>query len=171
MKEIEVKILNINVAQVTQRIGELGAIKVFEGEVTSQYFDFPDRRITLADKVLRLRRKGEITELTLKRKESHKEAKIMREYEVVVSDFEATRKIMGLMGLQAYKIADKHRASYHLGSIHFELDTLPGIPTFLEIEAQTLERLREYVAKLGFSMKDTVPWSWCEVLKFYKVNE
>ena len=171
MKEIEVKILEVDVTSVIQKLDSLGAKKVFEGEVTASYYDFSNGRLGKDGLVLRLRKKSgkeHTIELTLKEKISQAEAKIMKEYEVTVTDFETMQKILYGLGLQETKAAKKHRISYRLDEVHFDLDTFPGIPTFLEIEAQTLERVREYVAKLGFSMAETKPWSGGDLLRYYE---
>ena len=39
MKEIEVKILEIDVASIKKKLDSLGAKKVFEGELTASYYD------------------------------------------------------------------------------------------------------------------------------------
>ena len=109
-----------------------------------------------------------MVELTLKEKISQAEAKIMTEYEVNVNYFETMQNILHGLGLRETKVTRKHRISYRLDEVHFDLDTFPGIPTFLEIEAPTLERVQEYVAKLGFSMAETKPWSGADLLRYYE---
>jgi adenylate cyclase, class 2 len=167
MEEIEVKILEINVKEVQQKLKKLGAKKVFEGEVIALYFDFPDKRMIKNGKLVRLRKKGDEIEFVIKEKISKEEAKIMKEHEVKITDFEEMSRILGLLGLQRYKSAQKHRITYVLEKVHFEFDTLPGIPTFLEIEAPTLGKVKEVAGKLGFSMEDCKPWSGGDVLRHY----
>ena len=58
MKEIEVKILEINVADVQKRLKELGAQKLFDGELEWVVFDFPDGRLGKEEILVRLRRTG-----------------------------------------------------------------------------------------------------------------
>ncbi|MDR0772007.1 MAG: hypothetical protein LBF15_02965 [Candidatus Peribacteria bacterium] len=42
----------------------------------------------------------------------------------------------------------KHRISFALPSIEFDIDDYDDIPTLLEIEAHTKEELQDYVEKL-----------------------
>jgi len=168
MKEIEVKILEIDVAAVKQKLESWGAIKVFEGDITASYYDFSDRELRDKDLVLRLRKKGQTIELTLKEKLNQEEAKIMEEYEVNVTDFETMQKILYQVGLREVKVAKKYRVSYILDEVHFELDTFPDTPTFLEIEAPTLELVQKYVRRLGFSMQEAKPWSGGDLLRYYQ---
>ena len=171
MQEIEVKILEVDVSYITQKLESWGAKNVFDGEVNASYYDFSNGRLKDNNRFLRLRKKGSTVELTLKEKVEHEEAKIMQEYEVNVTDFEIMQKILYGLGLLEIKVARKHRTSYLLDEVHFELDTFPGIPTFLEIEASNMERVREYVQKLGYSMQDAKPWSGGDVLKYYEKNK
>ena len=171
MQEIEVKILEVDTLYITQKLESWGAKNVFDGEVNASYYDFSNGRLKDNNRFLRLRKKGSTVELTLKEKVEHEEAKIMQEYEVNVTDFEIMQKILYGLGLLEIKVARKHRTSYLLDEVHFELDTFPGIPTFLEIEASNMERVREYVQKLGYSMQDAKPWSGGDVLKYYEKNK
>lgn len=171
MQEIEVKILGIDTPYIKQKLESWGAKKVFEGEVNASYFDFSNGRLKDHNIFLRLRKKGPTVELTLKEKVEQEEAKIMRECEVNVTNFEAMQKILYGLGLREIKVAKKHRISYLLDEAHFELDTFPGAPTFLEIEAPTIELVREYVQKLGFSMQDAKPWSGGDVLRYYEKSK
>ncbi|MEK6939549.1 MAG: CYTH domain-containing protein [Nanoarchaeota archaeon] len=170
MREIEVKILEVEVASLKRKLESWGAKKVFEGELTASYYDFSNGKLGKGGLVLRLRKKSgteQTVELTLKEKISQTEAKIMKEYEVAVTNFEAMQKILYGLGLRETKVARKHRISYQLDDVHFDLDTFPGIPTFLEIEAPTLEIVKEYVTKLGYSMAEAKPWSGGDLLRYY----
>ena len=174
MNEIEVKILEVDVAGIERKLQQFGAACVFDGEVAAVYFDFPDASLDQQQKVLRLRRVGKMTELALKVQEDtgDAEAKIRQEYQVLVGDPEITRQIVEGLGLRETRSIQKHRRSYCVtdpaaGAVHFELDTLPDIPTFLEIEAPTLDEVYRYVALLGFSREDAKPWSFVDVLRHY----
>ena len=170
MLEIEVKILEVDVKSITKKLESWGAQKTFEGELTTHHYDFSHQGLEKRNLALRLRKRADseqTAELTLKEKIGKTEAKIMQEYELRVSDFEVMQNILHYLGLKEIKAAKKHRTSYVLGEVHFDLDTVPGIPTFLEIEATTLERVHEYVKKLGFSTEEAKPWSGADILRHY----
>ncbi|MEK6899929.1 MAG: class IV adenylate cyclase [Nanoarchaeota archaeon] len=167
MREIEIKILEIDLPSTISKLEKLGAKKTFEGEMSAIYYDYEDRSLSGKGRLLRLRKKGEKSELTFKEKITQTDAKVMDELEVIVDDFDLTQAILKKLGLKEVKSAQKYRISYSIGAVHFELDTLPGIPTFLEIEAPSLDILKSYVLKLGYSMKDAKPWSGKDVLKYY----
>ena len=167
MQEVEVKILGINKSELISKLVQLGAKKVFEGEMEICYFDFEDASLRKAGKIVRLRTKGERAELTLKEKVSKEKMKVNNEFETLVDSFDAAKKILEKIGLKEGGQMKKHRISYSLEDAHFELDTLPKIPTYLEIEAHSLERVEFFVKKLGFSMSEAKPWTQQEVMKHY----
>jgi len=167
MEEIEVKILEVDKTEVIERLRGLGARKIFDGDVITTYFDFEDRKLAKEGKILRLRKKGDQVELTYKNEISKEEAKIMEEYEIIVDSIDVMKEILGNLGFKEFFKSFKHRISYTKDNIHFEIDTYPDIPAFLEIEAPNLEKLKEYVNKLGFSMNEAKPWSIKDVLEYY----
>jgi len=168
MKEIEVKFLEINKEQVIKRIENLGGKKIFDGDLENIFFDFEDERLRKNNVLLRLRRIGSKSFLTVKTPIEKKEAKIKEENETEVGKHESMTKILNNLGLFEVNRTKKHRTSYTLDGARIEFDTLEGIPTYLEIEAPSLERLKEIVKKIGFSMNDAKNWSENEVIKHYK---
>ena len=167
MQEIEVKILEVDKEEVIRKLKDFGAKEIFEGEIIAIYFDFEGQKLTKGGKLLRLRKMGEKVELTFKQMISREKAKIMEEYEVKLTEFDVIKKILNELGLKEFRKVIKHRVSYTLNNIHFELDTFPDIPAFLEIEAPSIEKIREFTHKLGFSIEDTRPWSIWDVLEYY----
>ncbi len=170
MNEIEVKILDVNVPNMVKKLEALGAKKVLDTIQEIIFFDNPKNPFSKGE-VLRLRKNGEVVELTYKKRKAKEGVKISDEREVNVSDFEMTRKILQGIGLKEIRQHTKHRISYHLPKISFELDTYPGIPTFLEIETEDEVLLREYVRKLGFTMEEAKPWNAKNVFKHYEKME
>lgn len=172
MPEVEVKILEIDVNAVLARLKELGAVKSFDGKITPSYYDFPNRELEKKGMTLRLRKRGHGVELTLKKSIRHANAKIAQEFETKVSDFQQMRIILKELGFEEITRStshiSKHRATYTLGKVHFEFDTYPGIPTFLEIEAHDMTSLRAAVAQLGFTMAQTRAWTGKDIFNHYK---
>jgi len=167
LKEIEVKILEINVEKTEKKLKEMGAEKVFDGKLINIYFDFPDKRLEKEGKVLRLRKKDDKVILTFKKLITQKEAKIMDEYEVEVKDFGLIKEIFeGIELLPIYEFI-KHRKTYELNQTHFEIDKYPEIPPFLEIEAPDLQKVYEMIPNLGFSKEDVNSYSIKDVLEYY----
>lgn len=168
MREIEVKFLEVNPEDLISSLEDLGAERVFDGEITADYFDFDDRRLAKKDVTIRLRKKGDSAELTLKKKKKNKHAKICDEYETPIEDFESMRQILTHLSLQFKRRITRHRISFVLKKTRFEIDKVPGIPPFLEIEAPTIHDIEIHAEKLGLSMTKAKPWSTHEVQQFYQ---
>ncbi len=169
MKEIEVKILEVNVKATISKLKKLGAKKIYEGKMDIRYFDTTDRFLKSNGKMVRLRGKGKTVELTVKKKMNQESVKSNQEYEVLVSDFEKMHQILKELGFNELtnENTTKKRVSYAVGNVHFEFDTFQGIPTFLEIEATNKTTLQKWVKKLGYSWKDVKPWAGKDVLAHY----
>ncbi len=171
MREIEVKILEIDKKSLVRRLKRLGAKKTFDGDIKASFFDFGDSRLKKTGRLLRLREGSGGTVLAFKSPAGRSLVKTMKEHETSLSDPHAFREILSGLGLKEAGRTKKRRLSYKLGKVHFELDTYPGIPTDLEIEAPSEREVRKYVALLGFSMKDARPWTWRDVFRHYGRKE
>lgn len=167
-REIEVKILEINLKELRKKLEALGAKKFFEGEVDALLFDTLDGRMKKSHQTLRLRKAGDRVELCFKSKNESKEFKIMDEFEVLTSDFDTTKKILESVGFICTHQSKKHRECYRCGKIKFDIDTYPNIPTYLEIEAPTEAEVKEYVEKLGYTMQQATNLSALGVEEYYQ---
>ena len=174
MNEIEVKVLDINRAAVEARLGELGAELRSDELLSAVFFDFPDYRLRATGKLLRLRREGDRTFLTFKRRIGEEGAKIREENEVMVSDFEVCRQVLSGLGLGETARVEKRRTTYRLGAANIAIDHHLGehsfIPEFLEIEAGSVEQVRAVAARLGFAPEALRPWGLAQVIDYYRAR-
>lgn len=172
MKEIEVKVLDVKPEEVRAKLKQFGAKKVFEGEVQAIYFDYPEEKLTKAGNLLRLRKVGDKVELCYKGSKEKSKLKIMEEIETNTASFDETSKILEKIGLKRLSEAKKHRESYIIGKVKFEIDTYEKIPAFLEIEAPTEQEIIEYIKKLGYTMEQTTNLSGYQLLgeKYHAKN-
>jgi predicted adenylyl cyclase CyaB len=171
MEEIEVKILEVNRANVEKTLANLGAEKVFDGDIETMLFDFKEGTIIKQKNVLRLRKEQNKIELTYKKVHFTSKAKTAEEYSVGVSSLEIMEKILENLGLFVIESLQKHRVSYTLDRARFDFDRYSGnygfIPEFLEIEAENSDLIYKYAAVLGFKEKDCLPWSTTELIRHY----
>lgn len=74
-------------------------------------------------------------------------------------------------------VIEKQRDTYELDSALFNLDAVPGLGTFIEIEvdaeqvgsdAKAEEIARQHMQKLGVADADIVPWSYAEMQAMYR---
>ncbi len=167
--EIEVKFLEVNVPKMRKKLLELG-FKHFPRELeVYQYFDFPDKSVSKKG-LLRIRKEHGKAMLVFKTRKKFSTAKEMFETEVEVSDFEKTVQILEALGLECVSDCEKKRESFQKGKFSVEIDTLPGIPAFLEIEGPNISEIAKLVQKLGLEMNDGKNWGGGQVLKHYGID-
>ena len=85
MKEVEVKILEINRSKIEKELVHLGAKRILDGEIETTFFDFPDHTLLRKRNLLRLRKENDNIELTFKKVHTNKDAKVAREYTITVA--------------------------------------------------------------------------------------
>lgn len=167
MKEIEVKVIDINKEEMVKKLLDLGAEKVFEGKLVSNLYDFEDKSIKKQHSLLRLRKKEDKVFLTFKKSISKERVKIEEETETDVKDFETVDKILQEIGLLVRVANEKKRTTYKINNTLFEIDEVESIPIFMEIEAPEENIIFEYVKKLGIDKEKVKNWSGKEILEHY----
>lgn len=171
MREVEVKILEIDRETVIARLISLGARKAFDDEIHALYYDTRDSAIRQRGGVLRLRREGPRAVLAFKQDMEDQKAKVREEQEVGVSDFGGMRSILEAAGMSVWLEMRKHRTSYELDGVRFELDRYHGehanIPEFLEIEGPSVDVVHRYAGMLGYRREDCLPWDAVQLSEHY----
>ena len=174
MKELEVKILEVNRKKIEEILTSLGAKKIFDGDIQTLFFDFKDGAIIKAKNVLRLRKEQDKIELTYKKVRITETAKLAEEYTVEVSDLEAMKQILENIGLSITENMQKHRVSYVLDHTRFDIDRYADkyeyIPELLEIEAENIDLIHKYAERLGFKAEECLPWSTDELIRHYSIK-
>ncbi len=155
MKEVEVKIKNIDKDDIIKKIEDLGAKKVFTGKVVDFRFDTPDRDLSRQGKALRIRQKGKYIYLNLKGKKKSVENIIGRdEIGVKISNFKVMHRILNELGFIKIFELSKFRTEYRLNDIVFDLDEYFGLDPILEIESNSYEKVEKFIKKLGILEED-----------------
>jgi len=167
MQEIEAKLLEVDPQEVAGRLDELGAEQVFDGDVRSRFYDFPDGRIEDQGS-LRLRQLGtEAAFITYKQDVSRDGAKEMTETEFTVSEYDEAAQFLELLGLEEVERSEKHRTKWYRDDLEYVVDTYPGVPPVLEIEAPSRDRLDAAIEELGYDPEDAVYWDADELMDHY----
>ena len=91
----------------------------------------------------------------------------MLETEIEVSSFEGANDLLIQLGYYFKSYQEKKRLSYRLWDHQIDLDTWPGIPTYMEIEGNSEEDLNNILEKLGFSISDAISCTADEVYRIY----
>lgn len=171
MEEIEVKILEIDKKNIEDTLVKLRAKKIFDGKIETAFYDFKDGSIAKARNVLRVRKEQDRTELTYKKVNYTKTAKVAEEITVEISDMQEMKEILHNLGLLEIEDTQKIRTSYKLDSLRFDIDHYLGaysfIPDFLEIEAPNIKLIHRSAKELGFQEKDCLAWSTPQLIQHY----
>ncbi|KKQ27322.1 MAG: Adenylyl cyclase CyaB [Candidatus Magasanikbacteria bacterium GW2011_GWC2_37_14] len=169
MKEIELKVLEINEKEIIKKILALGAKRIMKKTLFDErIFDFKNRSIKKAHNLCRLRKEGNNTFLNFKFKGINYQTffKVSEETQVEVSDFALMEKILNGLGLFCVTKRKKTRISYRLHKVRFEIDKYPEIPTYLELEGPEKDIL-SILKKLKIDIKNTTNLNAGQVFKHY----
>ncbi len=143
--EIEERILEINVEEITKKLEELGAEKVGDWLQKRYVYDFVPKR---ESEWIRLRSNGKETTLTYKNVES-KAINGTKELEIVVSDFEETNELLRILGYIPKAYQENRRIRYYYNHVEIDIDSWPLIPTYLELEGNSEEEIKNIEELLG----------------------
>ncbi|PCI24148.1 hypothetical protein COB57_05550 [Candidatus Peregrinibacteria bacterium] len=165
MKEIELKFLNIDVADIKQKLLLLGAEEKYNTEIESQAFLAEGFHSSdSAQKYLRIRKINDLVTITYKSPAHDSEMSSRDEIELQVDSYDNAIGLLESMGFKKGHVGKKHRIHYEYGNVHFELDTLENIPTYLEIETTCEEKMREVCKKLDLNILEGKKGTIVEIL-------
>ena len=171
-EEIEVVFLEVDTEKLEKTLDEIGAVKVKDTFYKHTAFDYPDYRLDKDNSWIRLRDDGEKTTLTYKKRlgvtsqDGSTNDEGMEEIEIVVDGYENTKHFLTAIGLIEKHEAEKKRTRWKKGTTFFDIDTWPGIPTLLEIEATRWRDIEEATTLLGFKKED---WKICSINQIYRL--
>ncbi|PRR78219.1 CYTH domain protein [Clostridium liquoris] len=177
MKELEVKILNIDIENIRKKTTELNCVKVKEENQINNLFDFKTKDLLKQQGYARIRIVQDLLHdstkyyMTTKKILSQDKFKIMDENEVEISDAIEGEKIFKSLGLELIQSIKKYRESYKYKNTLIEIDvnekSFCPFP-YIEIESINEEELEEVVKKLGYTMNDTTSKNIYELIEIFK---
>ena len=138
--EIEAKMKVPDLAQVRSCLKEHDAESKSSVLETNTFFDTEDRSLLAKDQGLRLRHAkdlrthAEISTITFKGPRQHGQLKSREERELGVSSVKEAMALLELLGFSRVLTFQKRRESWMLEGCHVELDELPYLGVFVEIE-------------------------------------
>ena len=94
----------------------------------------------------------------------------MLETEIEVHSLQEAKALLEALGYAHKCYQEKERTTYLLDGYELDIDTWPGIPTYVEIEGESEEDLSKILNKLGYTMQDTVSCTADDVYKKYGLS-
>lgn len=170
--EIEATFTKIDTDAVRAKLNSIGALCIHkERLMRRKNFDYSDSRLYAIGGWVRLRDEGDRVTLAYKQLVDRSIAG-MKEVSVTVGSFDDSEKLLQALGLEMKSYQETKRESWELDGVQIEIDTWPWIPTFLEIEADTEELVKDIASKLGFFWSDALHGSVENVYQeMYSVTE
>ena len=156
-QELEAKFHVANFRAVRKSLRKLGTVYCGTAIQRDRFFDTPDRRIYGSGSGMRIRtvrilRRGagglEAQPLLTYKGPlaANRRTKVRSELQTRAADADALTEILRVLGFDLFVTIEKRRASYKLGRCAIELDELPLLGRFVEIEAPT-ERMLDTVRR------------------------
>ncbi|MDD6794293.1 MAG: CYTH domain-containing protein [Clostridiaceae bacterium] len=174
MKELETRIIKIDVANIRKTLIEKGGIKVKEENQINDIYDFEDGRLLAQKGYARIRtiddllNKKQVFYMTTKKMLSQGKFKEMEENETIVDDKLAAEGIFASLGLKLKQSINKYRESYSIegGLVEIDINDTTFCPfPYIEIETNSEENLEKIVKLLGYTMEDTTSKTIYELIE------
>ncbi|MGC8586493.1 MAG: class IV adenylate cyclase [Candidatus Micrarchaeia archaeon] len=166
MIEKETKIDGINVKEVKQALKRLGAKSTRKKLFRRYIFSLEEK--PGEDRFIRLRTYGKKSTLAYKHRQGSGLANT-EEIETEVKDFDAAARILSEI-LPEPLYQENKRTSYNLDGVEISIDEWPKLPPILEIEADSEDKIKETINRLGIKGKILGNISWEKVYSLYGMD-
>ena len=172
MKRVEYKIKEVDRAWIETVLLDNGAVKVFEGDLITTYFNRKDDDFMASGRRLSLRYKANKSVLTFKDKYNDVGVGVADEFSVEVSDPHLMKGILAGMGFISFKTFRKYRYDYQIGETTFSFDKYQDdfeyVPEFMMIEAESKEEVVKWAQKFNHNESECEIISVLELIQLYK---
>ncbi|EKE27125.1 MAG: hypothetical protein ACD_4C00032G0003 [uncultured bacterium (gcode 4)] len=159
--EYEVQVLDIDVVKVINKLEEIWAEFISENFMKRWVFTMNDE----TQEWIRLRDNWDKVTVTYKKRWSTEIWKT-EEIEIVVDDFENTAEILNKLNFLDKYYQENKRTVYKLDDMEFCIDSWPKIPTYLEIESDNEEKVKEWLKLLW--LESHVYWDFWSIRIYEK---
>jgi len=165
--EYEIRVLEIHVENVVQKLESLGAVKV--GEFFQRRFVY-DLIPKEKGKWIRLRTNGELTTLAYKDIVSNT-IDGTKEVEFTISNFDTANEFLERIGFKSRSYQENKRLQYELDGIEIDIDSWPLIPTYMEIEGKNVDEVNSIIEKLDVDKSKITALNCDDIYKkIYKID-
>jgi predicted adenylyl cyclase CyaB len=168
--EIEAKMRLADRAAIESRLAETGATFVADLHEVNTFFDTPGNTLKSADRGLRVRVERQAGDdkptviITHKGPRAHGKLKSRSETELQVADEQAAVALLGALGYNPVLSFEKRRTRYALDDCLVELDRLPHLGEFIEIEGPGDDAVMAVRERLGLADEPLVRASYIAML-------
>ena len=130
---------------------------------------FMDRFQINENKWVRIRKTGDKATIAVKHILANNDSKIqqLHETEFIIPSLEEGNDLLQALGFSYKSYQEKMRTTYLYLGREIDIDSWPGIPTYVEVEGENEEDLEDYLNMLGYCLADTVSCSANEVFRMH----
>jgi len=170
-QEIEIKLRGQAHGELRQRLTELGAGCQRRVRELNVFLDRPDGSMFAGGEGLRVRsetnRDTGVAEHVITHKGPRQAGRVKsrRETELRVEDSERACELLEVLGFVVTLSFEKDRDRWVLDGCHVELDTMPLLGTFVEIEGPDEDAVLSVQRRLGLHEAEAVAGSYAELLR------
>lgn len=165
--EIEIKILDVDTKSLRKQLMSLGLQPVFDGILQNIIFS----GLSSSEKeYLRIRGTDGFHPNTITYKKVHEDNITTIEYELEINSTNDAVKLFEAMGLQLRRSDEKHRTRYVIEETIIDIDTWPGIPSYVEIEGTSVEKIQGICQKLGLDFEERFQGTTLDVFRYYGID-
>ncbi|MGC9779067.1 MAG: class IV adenylate cyclase [Candidatus Heimdallarchaeota archaeon] len=132
--EVEVKLKIADLNELEMKLVEKGAILEEIVNQRDQYFNHPSKDFSETDEALRIREDGDRIFLTYKGPKFDPKSKTRIEIDLKVENAQQLSNLLEKLNFEKVAIVSKERRIYLLDGMHFCLDNVASIGTYLEVE-------------------------------------
>ena len=156
--EVEVKLKVDDLNELEMVLVDKGAILEEIVNQQDQYFNHPIKDFNETDEALRIREDGDKTYLTYKGPKFDSKSKTRKEIDIEIENAKQLAGMLESLDFRKVAIVSKERRIYLLDGIHYCLDNVASIGTFLEVEKiigdkSTFEKTRDEIFQAIKSLK------------------
>jgi len=168
--EIEAKMKVDDLGLVRDRLKAAGATPIGEYLERNVFFDTADRSLLTADQGLRIRLAqgtgggDPVCTITFKGPRLHGQLKSREETEVTVGNYDNAVTLLKCLGYGRVLSFEKRRQSWSIGGCRVELDELPHLGPYVEIEGKSEETVLKVRDMLQLSDRPLVKTSYIALL-------
>ena len=171
-REHEIKVLDVNIEDLTKKLEKISARKVYDGVRTIIALDTENRSfLNETDKLIRVTDEGTI-KVTMHVNQSKPEKKAAIKFKT--SRLKETMDFFHELGLDPISKVRAPRISYELGKIDFDIDKFPAIPAFLEIDIEYIKEegytVESLLKELGLENNKVVVMGTEDIHKLYNID-
>ncbi|MFZ1250309.1 MAG: CYTH domain-containing protein [Candidatus Microsaccharimonas sp.] len=156
--EIEAKFLDVVIEDVRASLLRNGAVLEHPMRLMRRVVIEEDHHAA-ENSFIRIRDEGDCTTLTFKRRtkpDGTTTVDSTQELETIVGSFDTAVAIFKEAGWEYLTFQESRRETWQLGEVEVVIDEWPWIKPYIEIEAKTIDAVKEVAAVLGFKWEDAV---------------